>query len=884
VSFCGLGRIHPENSWLPEGDRAKLDGQTWQSRASDCFDRHQGHKTSSCPALVTSASKAMVPFGSRARNESIIRLIQRPTQKPGTAVRLRRNSIKEQGSVSIMGEAGPTRVRATGSVGTTLLRTLLFAFAMAATFTSAACAAESGPGVITSLHAINTLTKAQARGALPVAFEATVTYYNKSDVDLFVQDGEEAIYVETKAYQDLNPGDRVLIQGKTRDSFTPDVVSDSISVLRHGALPKPVPADFQQLIRAQRDCMLVSIRATIRSADIVNFGTTHGIYMKLLMDGGPIDATVVGTDVTRVNGVLDSEVEVTGVVSGKFDSKMQLIGILLEVPSIADVRILKAAERTPDSLPITPMDKVLSSSYVRDVSQRVRVKGTLTYYQPGSGVVLQNGAESLWVSTRSSIPLRIGDLVVATGFPDAHEGFLALTDGEIQDTNIFEPIRPQPSTWRQLATWNSGDPDGRQSDLVSFEGQLVTAVREGSQDEFVLTSEGKLFTAVYRHPPIDRPLRPMLQIPVGTRIRATGICMVVQANSIDPTKQEVPFNILLRSFDDISVIAGPSPLSVRNLVFLVGILLALLFAAGTRGWFIERKVRRENASMAYIERRRSRILEDINGSRPLAEIIEQITELVSFRLRGAPCWCQIVDGAQLGNCPPDLGAFRVVHEVIHARTGSPLGEIYAAFDPLTNQKTVESETLFSAAALTSLAIETRRLYSDLVRRSEFDLLTDINNRFSLESYLEKQIEEARQNATIFGLVYIDLNDFKQVNDIYGHQVGDLYLQEVASRMKRQLRGADMLARLGGDEFAVLLPQVRNRAAVEEIAHRLERSLDEPFAAEGYIVHGSASIGFALYPEDGSTKDSLLSAADAAMYVNKHIRQENKEAQADRQRP
>jgi diguanylate cyclase (GGDEF)-like protein len=376
----------------------------------------------------------------------------------------------------------------------------------------------------------------------------------------------------------------------------------------------------------------------------------------------------------------------------------------------------------------------------------------------------------------------------------------------------------------------------------------------------------------------------MPQIPAGTRIRITGICMAVQANSIDPTEQEVPFNILLRSFNDVSVIASPSPLSVRNLVILVGILLALLFAAGARGWFIERKVRRENASMAYIERRRSRILEDINGSRPLAEIIEQITELVSFRLHGTPCWCRIVDGAQLGNCPPNLKAFRVVHEVIQARTGPPLGDIYAAFDPLTKQHSTESEILFAAAALTSLAIETRRLYTDLVRRSEFDLLTDIHNRFSLESYLESQIEEARQNATIFGLVYIDLNDFKQVNDVYGHRVGDLYLQEVANRMKHQLRGADMLARLGGDEFAVLLPRVRNRAEVEEIVHRLEGSLDEPFAAEGYVLHGSASIGIALYPEDGSTKDSLLSAADAGMYVNKHIRRDNKEVQADGQLP
>ena len=770
-----------------------------------------------------------------------------------------------------MVDAGETRLQPAGPTRALLM--VILAAAMAAGWTSTAWAEE--PGVLTTLQAIHSLTKAEARSGLPVAFEATVTYYNKNDVDLFVQEGSEAIYVETRRNENFVPGDRVLVRGKTRDSFTTDVLGESVTVLSHGTLPKPVPADFEQLIRVQRDCMRVSVRATVRSADTVNFQNMHGTYLKLLLDGGPIDAAIVETDASRLEKLLDAEVEVTGVVSGKFDSKMQLIGILLEVSSFADVKILKRAQTSPDSLPITPMHQVLSSAYVHDLTHRVRVKGAITYYQPGSAVVLQNGAESLWISTRSSIPLRIGDVAVATGFPDAREGFLSLNDGEIQDTNIYEPVRPEPSTWRQLVTWNSGDPDGRQNDLVSFEGRVVTAVREGSQDEFVLVSDDKLFSAIYRHPPANRPLRPMWQIPVGTRVRVTGICMVVQANSIDPTQQEVPFNILLRSFDDISVIASPSLLNVRNLILLVAVLVLLLFVAGARGWVMERKVRRENAKVAYIERRRSRILEDINGTRPLAEIIEQITELVSFRLQGAPCWCQIVDGAQLGNYPAELSPFRIVHEPIPARSGPPLGTIYVAFDRLTKSHAYEAEILSTAAALATLAIETRRLYSDLLHRSEFDLLTDIHNRFSLEKYLDQTIEHARLSAGIFGLVYIDLNDFKLVNDVYGHQVGDLYLQEVAIRMKHQLRALDVLARLGGDEFAVLLPKVRNHVEVEEIAHRLERCLDEPFAVEGYVVHGSASVGIALYPEDGTTKDSLLSAADAAMYVNKHIRRESR---------
>jgi diguanylate cyclase (GGDEF)-like protein len=198
--------------------------------------------------------------------------------------------------------------------------------------------------------------------------------------------------------------------------------------------------------------------------------------------------------------------------------------------------------------------------------------------------------------------------------------------------------------------------------------------------------------------------------------------------------------------------------------------------------------------------------------------------------------------------------------------------MYAAFDSLVKPNAEQDEALSMGAGLAMLAIGTRRLYSDLVHRSEFDQLTDIQNRFSLQKHLDALIEGARQSAGIFGLIYIDLDGFKQVNDLYGHQVGDLYLQEVSLRMTRQLRSHDLLARLGGDEFAALVSVVPSRTGVEEIAQRLERCFDDPFAFEGYVLHGAASVGIAVYPEDGTTRDSLLSAADAAMYVAKHTKQ------------
>jgi diguanylate cyclase (GGDEF)-like protein len=748
----------------------------------------------------------------------------------------------------------------------------------------ASALSAAAPAPLTSLHAVHALTNAEARQQLPVEFDATVGYSRGSEYLLFVQEGDEAVFVLPPSNTPLLPGDRVEVRGTTRPSFRPIVIAESITLLHHGAPPQPAPADFDQLIRAQHDCSVVTVHAVVRAADMVmNAASMRSARVQMQTDGGPIEANVDSDDSAAIKDLMDAEVEVTGVAAGKFDDKMQQTGVVLYVSSLANIKVLHHASASPWTLPVTPMDQILSVYHVRDLTPRVLVQGTITYYQPGTAIVLQDGPRSLWIATHTLEPLQIGDEAAATGFPNAHDRLLTLTDGEIQDRHILKPITPQQVTWRQLAFWSSSDPSGHKNDLVSIEGEVVTEVRETSQDEIVLNSDGRLFTAIYRHPPGAVALPPMTTIPLGSKIRVTGICTIVEANRTNPG-EEVPFSILLRSYDDISIVSKASWITVRHLALIVAFLLAVVFAGGARAWTVERKVRRHNAALAYIERRRAKILEDINGTRPLAQVIEEITELISFKLRGAPCWCQIVDGARLGNCPQKLTALRIVEHEIPARSGPPLGTIFAAFDPLTKPSSAEAEALAMATGLAAVAIETRRLYSDLIYRSEFDLLTDIHNRFSLERYLDKQIDEARNNAGVFALIYIDLDKFKLVNDAYGHQFGDLYLQETAQRMKRQLRTVDMLARLGGDEFAVLLPLVRNRAEVVEIAQRLTRCFDEPFAADGIVVHGAASIGIALYPEDATTKDGLLSAADATMYEAKNTRQEADDAQPVSQHP
>jgi diguanylate cyclase (GGDEF)-like protein len=738
-----------------------------------------------------------------------------------------------------------------------------------------ACAVAAGaaaPAPLTTLRAIRALSNEQAAQNLPVAFEATVTYFADHEHHLFVQDGNDAIYIWATTPDHLAPGDRVLVRGSTRASFSPDIVSSDITYLHHGSLPPAVPANFAGLISAQYDARLVTVHGVVRSAEVeynLNSAMNYTV-VRLQIDGGQLDAYIKGGTTYIGDALLDAEITLTGVAGESFDGKLQQTGIQLNVSGFDYIKIVKMASTNPWALPATPMDQILRAYHVMDQSRRVLVRGTVTYYVPGAAV-LQDGAKSIWVETLGGEPLQVGNRADAIGYPALREGFLSLSGAEIHGSNIVQPIQPYAATWTELAS------SKHIYDLVSIEGQVLMKVRETEQDEYVLLADGYLFSAIFRHENLSTAtnLPPLKEAPIGSKVRVTGICNMNDANHFN---RNAPFKILLRTPDDVAIMAPPPWWNVRHVTMLAGLLILLALAGGTRGWYLENKIRRQIGSLAYYEQRRSRILEAINASRPLSQIIEQITEMVSFKLNGAPCWCQISEGATLGNRPARLApSLRTAEYPIASRSGPPLGTIHAAFDARIKPNDDEAEALAMASGLATLAIETYRLYSDLVHRSEFDLLTDVQNRFFMERLLETMIEKARKSAGIFGLIYIDLDDFKKVNDMHGHLVGDLYLQEAAHRMKHQLRPGDTLARLGGDEFAVLVADIHNRAEADEIAARMKSCFNAPFTGEGFVLHGSASVGVALYPEDAATADNLLSAADSAMYVAKKARAEKNQA-------
>jgi diguanylate cyclase (GGDEF)-like protein/PAS domain S-box-containing protein len=208
-------------------------------------------------------------------------------------------------------------------------------------------------------------------------------------------------------------------------------------------------------------------------------------------------------------------------------------------------------------------------------------------------------------------------------------------------------------------------------------------------------------------------------------------------------------------------------------------------------------------------------------------------------------------GVPLQSKDGTIGALLVEH---HGRTG------YTGAD---------SELLQFVATQVSTAIERKQAQARLRHLALHDPLTDLANRNLLRRHLETILAGAANRGTHVALLYIDLDGFKQVNDIHGHAVGDLLLCEVAARIRGCLRERDIAARVGGDEFVVLLPDCSGAAAAWDIAESLRTRLMAPCRLPEGLFQLAASIGVATFPADGADAEALLMHADRAMYVAKH---------------
>ncbi|MBN1375627.1 MAG: diguanylate cyclase [Dehalococcoidia bacterium] len=186
------------------------------------------------------------------------------------------------------------------------------------------------------------------------------------------------------------------------------------------------------------------------------------------------------------------------------------------------------------------------------------------------------------------------------------------------------------------------------------------------------------------------------------------------------------------------------------------------------------------------------------------------------------------------------------------------------FTPLSNKKPLDC-----GHVLVFYDITERKRAKDLIKRyAYYDQLTGLPNRLLFSDRAEQALSRAQRYNRKIAIMIIDIDDFKKVNDTYGHSAGDQVLQDISLRFSSAVRRVDAVSRLGGDEFLVLLPELMEEDTTSHIAQRIVQALSLPCNISGKDVNLSSSIGLAVFPDYASSVDQLVKYADWAMYTAK----------------
>lgn len=207
-------------------------------------------------------------------------------------------------------------------------------------------------------------------------------------------------------------------------------------------------------------------------------------------------------------------------------------------------------------------------------------------------------------------------------------------------------------------------------------------------------------------------------------------------------------------------------------------------------------------------------------------------------------------------------------EVITVEEKAPVDDEIRDYLSIKFPITDSEGNIFATGLVATDITERKAAEQEVLRLSRVDHLTQVANRSLLEQRLDEAIKKAQQNSKLIGIAIVDLDEFKPVNDTYGHHVGDSVLKLMAERLVNSCRNSDTVARLGGDEFVVVLEELETMQDAVSSLHRSVEALHDTYHIESHTIKLSASAGLAFFPHHGTEIITLLKAADDALYKAK----------------
>jgi len=435
--------------------------------------------------------------------------------------------------------------------------------------------------VLTQAAQIRTLTPREAQRRYPIRLQGVLTCYMPELPLAFFQDSTAGIYLNILGTPpQARTGDLVEVRGVSGAGFfAPQVEHPEIRVLGKASLPPARRFALEDLLSGEQDSQFVEVRGIIHSARIESMLLAHR------QEGHPALALVVASRRNKFKAwitnfdrtadyasLIDARVAVRGACGTLFNEKRQLVGIQLFVPGTEQVQIEEAVHADPYTLPVLPTSSLMQFTPATISGHRIRLQGTLTLYEPGRFLYIQDASGAVRVVSPESAAVRIGDRVDAIGFPTAGQYAPVLEDAD------FRRLGPSATQVAPVdlthATGLTGDHD---AELIRIQGTLLGHSMQGDDLVLAMETNGATFTALLSN---NRSNAQVRSIPVSSRLKLTGVWYI----ETDELRSPTSFRVLLRSAADVVVIELPSWWNATRVVVLLGA-LAIVIAVST-AWAI----------------------------------------------------------------------------------------------------------------------------------------------------------------------------------------------------------------------------------------------------------------------------------------------------------
>ena len=429
--------------------------------------------------------------------------------------------------------------------------------------------------VLTTVAEVRSLSAVEAEKHYPVKLRGVMTFYDDGLFSRFLQDATAGIYLQVTNTLAVQAGQLVEVDGVTGPGeFAPVVVPTSVKVIGEGKIPDAKPSTLDRLLSGAEDSQMVEINGNVRAARFEK--STGNYFVDIVVDGERFTVVTKQLPVAKPDALLGATVRVRGVCSTLFNHQRQLFGFRLLVPNADGLVVEQAGPANPYDTPMQSIDGLLHFTPQGSLGHRVKVSGTVVYFQPGNALFIQDGSHGLHCQTLLREPLQPGDQVEVLGSPAKGEYTPILEDAIYRKIGTgTEPkadvvdLNKTLKGAHDVLDLNDMLTGGHDCRLVQISAKVLERVDRGVNQFLLLEAGDFIFQAYLPQGAIADQLTGLVN---GSEVMVTGICLIERGNNWQAGKdwRAKSFRLLLRSPKDIVLVQTPSQWSYEMLLGIVG--------------------------------------------------------------------------------------------------------------------------------------------------------------------------------------------------------------------------------------------------------------------------------------------------------------------------